>query len=87
MSTKPLMLAMIGWPIAVLSALAMRIALVSPGLAVPEYAGWLFLGCAPMAIALLIARRQPTRSVAQVIYDAEHTADVKPSKPLADSRG
>jgi hypothetical protein len=80
-------LALIGWPIAVLLALAIRTVLVTPGLSSPEYIGWMFLGCAPVAIALIMLRSRPTESVAQVLYDAEHAGDAKPPKPTAASRG
>jgi hypothetical protein len=80
-------LALIGWPVAVLLALAIRTVFVTPGLSSPEYIGWIFLGCAPIAIALIMLRGQPTESVAQVLYDAERAGDAKTRKPTAANRG
>ncbi len=76
-----------GWPLAVSSALAGRAAFVSPGLSPVELAGWVFLGCAPVAIALAVARGGATSSVAQVLYDAEHVDDHAPTVPVTVPRG
>ena len=74
MSVKPFFISTFtGWPIVVLGALAARAAVVGAPISGTEYAGWLFLGCAPGAIALMIVRGLPPRSVAQVLYDTEHT--------------
>ena len=80
-------LALIGWPVAILLALAVRTMLVTPGLSIPEYVGWMFLGCAPLAIAVMMLRGRSSGSIAQVLYDAEHAAEAKPVKPTAAARG
>ena len=86
-SKKLLTLALIGWPVAVLLALATRTMLVTPGLSIPEYVGWMFLGCAPLAIAVMMLRARSSGSIAHVLYEAEHAADAKPVKPTAATRG
>ena len=76
MSTQPLVLSvLLGWPIAVASALAGRAALINASFSVPEYAGWLFVAAAPVVTFLMIARGRSTDSIAQVLYNAEHAAD------------
>ena len=62
-----------GWPIAVVAALVGRAAAVGAPISSMEYAAWLFLGCAPGAVALMIVRGLPSRSIAEVLYDAEHS--------------
>jgi hypothetical protein len=62
----------LGWPVLVLLALAARVAALGATAPMPEYAGWLLLGSAPAIVAALIARGAPSRSVTQVLWDAEH---------------
>lgn len=38
---------------------------------------WLFVGIAPAATLFSLMRSAPSTSIAQVLYDAEHPADVK----------
>jgi|RhiMethySRZTD1v2_1073278.scaffolds.fasta_scaffold03587_6 hypothetical protein len=81
MSTRQLFVtALIGWPVAVCSSLAIRMAFVAARPSTLEWSAWGFLICAPIAIALVIARSQPTASVAQVLYDAEQAGGAK--KPV-----
>jgi hypothetical protein len=87
-STKQLFLsAVIGWPIVVLAVLVARATLAVSSLSVGEYVGWLFLASAPVAIAIVILRGQSAEPIAQVLYDAEHVAESRPSAPVADRRG
>jgi hypothetical protein len=77
--------AVIGWPLAVLAALASRTAFTA-SVSTVEYTGWAFLGVVPLAIGLIIARGQSNRSITQVLYDAEHSGDVQ-KKPATAARG
>jgi hypothetical protein len=63
--------ALLGWPVTVLLAFALREFVLRPEFSAPEYAGWVFLACAPLLIALMIATGRSTGSIAQTIYDAE----------------
>ena len=66
------------WSLAVLSALALRIALLDAIFSGREAAVWVFLGCAPVAIVALLARGQSTGSIAQVLHAAESTPQPVP---------
>ena len=79
--------ALIGWAVAVLLALIIRTTLVIPGLSTAEYVGWMFLGCAPVAVVMMLVRGRSARSIAQVLYDAEQGGADKPAKPTAAIRG
>jgi hypothetical protein len=63
--------ALSGWTIAVLAALVSRTVLLNAHISGTEYAAWLFLGCAPVAIALFFVRGPQAQSVTQVLYEAE----------------
>jgi hypothetical protein len=63
--------ALLGWPVTVLFAFALQETVLRPALSAPEYAGWVFLACAPLFIALMIASGRSTGSIAQTLYDAE----------------
>jgi hypothetical protein len=72
--TGRLLLSTLGtWSLAVLSALALRIALLDAIFSAREAAVWLFLGCAPVGIVVLLARGQSTGSIAHVLHEAEST--------------
>ena len=60
-----------GWPMAVLSTLAIRTALMNPPLSTPEATGWIFLAGGPVAVMLLLAYRRQNEPVEQVLYDRE----------------
>jgi hypothetical protein len=66
--------ALLGWPVTILLVFALRESVLRPALSAPEYAGWVFLACAPLLIALMIASGRSTGSIAQTIYDAERAA-------------
>ena len=66
---------LVGWPIAVATALASRAALINSGLSATEYAGWVFLASAPLFTGVIIARGRSSQSIAQVLYNAERAGD------------
>ena len=81
MSTKKIFISvLVGWPIVVLLALVSRVIAADSPLAGTEYAAWLFLAFAPVLTCVVIARSRPSRSITQVLYDAEHAGDPKSDK-------
>jgi hypothetical protein len=75
--------ALVSWPALVVALLALRIvsgAAVAPA----SYGAWMFLAAAPMLVAVLVLNGiRPTRSVAHVLYDAEHaTVRIPPPAPI-----
>jgi len=78
--------AIVGWSFAVLSALGARTAFINSSPSVVESVGWVFLGCAPVAIALVILRGRSTGTIAQVLYEAEQTGDASRRKRV-ETRG
>jgi hypothetical protein len=87
-STKQLFLsAVIGWPIIIALSFVGRTTFAAASLSFGEYAGWLFLASAPVAIALVMLRAQAGEPIAQVLYDAEHVSESRATAPLADRRG
>jgi hypothetical protein len=64
---------LVGWPVTVALALTLRATAVLPALAAPEFAGWVFLGGAPLLVAFMIANGRYSRSVAGTL-DVAHRA-------------
>jgi hypothetical protein len=81
--------ALVGWLLLVVAALVGRTAF-GTGLSAPEYGAWIFAGCAPLAILLIIRRGRSTGSMTQVLYDVEHAGEEvirrsgRPAGPLAN---
>lgn len=88
MSSKQFLVScIIGWPVAVGTALAARATFLSASFSTPELAGWAFLAIAPIATVLIIARGRPAESIAKVLYDTEHAGDAGQKKPVTVPRG
>jgi hypothetical protein len=66
---------LITWPSIVFAALTGRIAIGSSAISASEYVGWFFLVLAPVATYLMLMRNRPSRSIAEVLYNAERRAD------------
>jgi len=64
-----------GWAILVLGSVGARVALLSSPMSVTESIAWLFVAFAPAAVVLSIFRGPSSPTVAQVLYDVEHTKD------------
>lgn len=65
--------AFVGWPAVVIIALTGRVLTAGSAPGTPEYVGWLLLASMPPVTGWLIARGRPSRSVAQILYDTEHS--------------
>jgi hypothetical protein len=65
---------LVGWPVAVLFALSSRLAFGATASAT-DYAAWLLLASVPPTIAWVISLSRQTLTVAQLLYDAEHSND------------
>jgi hypothetical protein len=55
----------------VLALLSARAATVAIPFSVPEYGAWLFLTCVPLVIASFIVADPASRTISQVLHDAE----------------
>jgi hypothetical protein len=66
---------LISWPAVVFAALTGRIAIGSTPVSASEFVVWFFLVAAPVATYLMLLRHRDSGSIAQVLYDAERTAD------------
>jgi hypothetical protein len=78
---------LVGWPIAVATALASRAALINAALSATEYAGWAFLASAPFFTGVIIARGRSSQSIAQVLYDAEQAGGARRKTAVPVTRG
>jgi hypothetical protein len=65
---------LVGWPVAVLFALSSRLTFGATASAT-EYAAWLLLASVPPTIAWVLSLSRQTLTVAQLLYDAEHSND------------
>ena len=75
--TRLLSAAIAAWIAIVLVALVARVVLPSPAFSFNESLVWLFVGIAPAAILFSVIRSTASTPIAQVLYDAEHSADAK----------
>ena len=62
-----------------------RIAWIHSGLSVSEYAIWLFLASAPVAVFLILVRGRATESIAHVLYQTERAGDAGRHTRVADN--
>jgi hypothetical protein len=76
-----ILLPLLSWLAAMSSLVALRITLVNAAVSPTEYLAWVFVYCAPAAIALVVVRDRTDRSVTQVLYELEHHGDNRVSVP------
>ena len=67
-----LAVAVSGWAIVVLASLATRAALFTSPVSLTESLAWVFVGCVPSAVFLVVFRGAPSPTIAQVLYSTEH---------------
>ena len=65
------LLAITAWGVLVLVAVWARTALLNSPISLTESLAWFFVGCAPVAVLLVIFRGPAPSTVAQVLYGAE----------------
>jgi len=63
------------WTLAVIASFGARLALVSAPMSLTEGLAWGFVAGAPAAIVVAVFRSPSSSTIAQVLYDAEHTGD------------
>lgn len=73
---QQLFVAIAAWIAIVLLALVARLTFAAPTFSFNESLVWLFVGIAPAATLFSLMRSAPSTPIAQVLYDAEHPADV-----------
>jgi len=76
---------LVGWPLLMVTTLTGRIAWIHSGLSVSEYAIWLFLASAPVAVFLILVRGRATESIAHVLYQTERAGDAGRHTRVADN--
>ena len=83
--SRLLISALMGWLIVVSAALVSRVLTADTRPLAPEYIAWILLAAAPVFTALVMAHGQPSRSVAQILYDTEQ--DSGRERPADVTRG
>ena len=72
---------LVGWPIAVLAALAGR-TFIGPDLSPPEWAAWVWCAWMPVVATVLMRRGGLTASIAPV---RRHTTDTGPGRKTTET--
>ncbi len=73
--TRIVVVSVTAWTVIVVAALSARALLVSLPFSPAESLIWLFLSVGPAAVFVSIYRGASSSTIAQVLYDAEHTRD------------
>jgi hypothetical protein len=84
--TRSCPIAVAAWAAVVLALLGSRAVLLATPISVAEVAGWLVLAAAPPAI-LRVVFRGASSSIAQVLYDTEHSAETDGQRPSGRPAG